>query len=173
MWRGSRRARPPARRAGATCGCVPPIASRCDVRLACAREQQHSPLPVFFIRDGIKFSDFIHSQKYEPFTNRQEPNNVWDFFSHSPEATHQFTWLFGGERCWVKFHFKTNQGIRGSLQDHLGCQRSLQFAVRRLAGSPRCLTNHVLPEMASPLPHSGRRGSLTDRSVKCVDTTKH
>src|SRR5215470_14012712 len=51
--------------------------------------------PVFFIRDGIKFPDFIHSQKYDPFTNRQEPDNVWDFFSHSPEATHQFTWLFG------------------------------------------------------------------------------
>ena len=47
--------------------------------------------PVFFIRDGIKFPDFIHSQKPDPFTNRQEPDNVWDFFSHSPEATHQFT----------------------------------------------------------------------------------
>ncbi|MEQ9499296.1 MAG: catalase [Deltaproteobacteria bacterium] len=93
--------------------------------------------PIFFIRDGIKFPDFIHSQKYDPHTNRQEPNNVWDFFSHSPEATHQFTWLFGdrgrpashrhmdgfgshtfgwvnedGERFWVKFHFKTDQGIR-------------------------------------------------------------
>ena len=39
--------------------------------------------------------DFIHSQKPDPFTNRQEPENVWDFFSHSPEATHMFTWLFG------------------------------------------------------------------------------
>ncbi len=93
--------------------------------------------PVFFIRDGIKFPDFIHSQKYDPFTNRQEPDNIWDFFSHSPEATHQFTWLFGdrgipaslrhmdgfgshtfqwinaaGERSWVKFHFKTDQGVR-------------------------------------------------------------
>jgi catalase len=93
--------------------------------------------PVFFIRDGIKFPDFIHSQKYDPHTNRQEPDNIWDFFSHSPEATHQFTWLFGdrgipasyrqmdgfgghtfqwvnaqGERFWVKFHFKTGQGIR-------------------------------------------------------------
>jgi catalase len=92
--------------------------------------------PVFFIRDGIKFPDFIHSQKQDPHTNRQEPDNVWDFFSHSPEATHQFTWLFGdrgipasyrrmdgfgshtfqwvnsaGERFWVKFHFKTDQGI--------------------------------------------------------------
>jgi catalase len=93
--------------------------------------------PIFFLRDGIKFPDFIHSQKYDPYTNRQEPDNVWDFFSHSPEATHQFTWLFGdrglpasyrhmdgfgshtfqwvndsGERFWVKFHFKTDQGIR-------------------------------------------------------------
>lgn len=93
--------------------------------------------PVFFLRDGIKFPDFIHSQKYDPFTNRQEPDNIWDFFSHSPEATHQFIWLFGdrgipaslrhmdgfgshtyqwvnatGERFWVKFHFKTDQGIR-------------------------------------------------------------
>ncbi|ATB42518.1 hypothetical protein CYFUS_007996 [Cystobacter fuscus] len=93
--------------------------------------------PIFFLRDGIKFPDFIHSQKYDPYSNRQEPDNVWDFFSHSPEATHQFTWLFGdrgipaslrhmdgfgshtfqwvnanNERFFVKFHFKTNQGIR-------------------------------------------------------------
>ena len=51
--------------------------------------------PIFFIRDPLKFPDFIHSQKPDPFTNRQEPENVWDFFSHSPEATHMFTWLFG------------------------------------------------------------------------------
>lgn len=93
--------------------------------------------PVFFIRDPLKFPDFIHSQKYDPHTNRQEADNVWDFFSLSPEATHQFTWLFGdrglpaswrhmngygshtfqwvnasSERHWVKFHFKTDQGIR-------------------------------------------------------------
>jgi catalase len=93
--------------------------------------------PVFFLRDGIKFPDFIHSQKVDPFTNRQEPDNIWDFFSHTPEATHQFVWLFGdrgipasyrhmdgfgshtfmlvnaaGVRHWVKFHFKTDQGIQ-------------------------------------------------------------
>ncbi|MFV8754288.1 catalase [Nannocystaceae bacterium ST9] len=92
--------------------------------------------PVFFIRDGIKFPDFIHSQKYDPFTNRQEPDNIWDFFSLSPEATHQFVILFGdrgipasyrqmdgfgshtfmwinvaGERFWVKFHYKAEQGV--------------------------------------------------------------
>ncbi len=98
--------------------------------------------PVFFIRDPLKFPDFIHSQKYDPHTNRQEADNVWDFFSLSPEATHQFTWLFGdrglpaswrhmngygshtfqwvnasGERHWVKFHFKTDQGIRCNTAD--------------------------------------------------------
>jgi catalase len=93
--------------------------------------------PIFFIRDPLKFPDFIHSQKPDPFTNHQEPDNVWDFFSHSPEATHMFTWLFGdrgipadyrhmdgfgshtyqwvnaqGQAVWVKYHFKTDQGIR-------------------------------------------------------------
>ena len=92
--------------------------------------------PIFFIRDPLKFPDFIHSQKPDPFTNRQEPENVWDFFSHSPEATHMFTWLFGdrgipanyrqmdgfgshtfswtntdGQHFYVKYHFKTDQGI--------------------------------------------------------------
>src|SRR5665648_850211 len=51
--------------------------------------------PIFFIRDPLKFPDFIHSQKPDPHTNRQEPDNVWDFFSLSPEATHMFTFLFG------------------------------------------------------------------------------
>ncbi len=93
--------------------------------------------PVFFIRDPLKFPDFIHSQKRDPYTNVQEPDNVWVFFSLSPEATHQFTWLFGdrgipasyrhmdgfgshtfqwvnakGEVFWVKYHFKTGQGIK-------------------------------------------------------------
>lgn len=93
--------------------------------------------PVFFLRDPLKFPDFIHSQKRDPYSHVQEPDNVWDFFSHSPEATHQFTWLFGdrgipasyrhmdgfgshtfqwvnanGEAFWVKYHFKTDQGIR-------------------------------------------------------------
>ena len=92
--------------------------------------------PIFFIRDPLKFPDFIHSQKPDPHTNRQEPDNVWDFFSLSPEATHMFTWLFGdrgipasyrrmngygshtfqwvnaaGEQFFIKYHFKTDQGI--------------------------------------------------------------
>ena len=42
--------------------------------------------PIFFIRDPLKFPDFIHSQKYDPYTNEQEPENVWDFFSLEPRG---------------------------------------------------------------------------------------
>jgi catalase len=98
--------------------------------------------PVFFIRDPLKFPDFIHSQKRDPYTNSQEPDNIWDFFSLSPEATHQFTILFSGrgipasfrtmdgfgshtfqwanargEVFWVKYHFKTDQGIKNLIAE--------------------------------------------------------
>ncbi len=93
--------------------------------------------PIFFIRDPLKFPDFIHSQKRDPYSHVQDPNNAWDFFSHSPELTHQFTILHGdrgipysyrhmdgfgshtfqwmneaGEAFWVKYHIKTDQGIK-------------------------------------------------------------
>ncbi|MEZ4439516.1 MAG: catalase [Polyangiaceae bacterium] len=130
--------------------------------------------PIFFIRDGIKFPDFIHSQKYDPHTNRQEPNNVWDFFSHSPEATHQFTWLFGdrgqprswrhmngygshtfmwinaaGERFWVKFHFKTDQGIaalEADTNDLQAFQKDLYDAIERGDHPSWTLKVQVMPE---------------------------
>ncbi|WP_316571628.1 catalase KatA [Neobacillus sp. YIM B06451] len=92
--------------------------------------------PVFFIRDAIKFPDFIHTQKRDPKTHLKNPNAVWDFWSLSPESLHQVTILFSdrgipatfrhmhgfgshtfkwvnaaGEAFWVKYHFKTEQGI--------------------------------------------------------------
>jgi catalase len=93
--------------------------------------------PVFFIRDGLKFGDFIHSQKRVPGTNLRSPTMMWDFWSLSPESLHQVTTLFSdrgtpdgfrhmhgfsshtfslinanGERFWVKWHFLTKQGIK-------------------------------------------------------------
>jgi catalase len=92
--------------------------------------------PIFFIRDPQKFSDFIHSQKRRPDTNTRDNNMQWDFWTLSPESAHMVTWLMGdrglprtwrhmngygshtflwqnagGERFWVKYHFKTDQGI--------------------------------------------------------------
>jgi catalase len=93
--------------------------------------------PVFFERDPIKFPDFVHSQKREPQTGYKNPVRMWDYWSTAPQALHQMTILFsdrgipdgyrfmngygshiysfwnkGGERFWVKFHFKSDQGIK-------------------------------------------------------------
>lgn len=98
--------------------------------------------PVFFIRDGHKFPDFIHTQKRDPRTNVKSPEAVWDYWSLNPEALHQVTvlmsdrgvpksyrhmngygshtfgmWNKNGERFWVKFHFKTAQGIECISED--------------------------------------------------------
>ena len=98
--------------------------------------------PVFFIRDGMKFADFIHSQKKDPRTNIQSAESMWDFWSLSPESLHQVTTLFSdrgtpwgfrhmngysshtyswinakGERFWVKYHFKTKQGIKNFTRE--------------------------------------------------------
>ena len=93
--------------------------------------------PIFCIRDPQKFSDFIHSQKRRADTNLRDNNMQWDFWTLSPESTHQvmflmsdrgtprtwrnmnlygshtFMWVNeGGEKVWVKYHFKTDQGIQ-------------------------------------------------------------
>lgn len=93
--------------------------------------------PVFFIRDPLKFPDFIRTQKRDPKTNMRSATAMWDFWSLSPESLHQVTILFsdrglpqsyrfvngygshtysflnaGNERVWVKFHFKNMQGIK-------------------------------------------------------------
>lgn len=92
--------------------------------------------PVFFVRDPYKFSDFIHTQKRDPKTNLRSATAMWDFWSLSPESLHQVTILFSdrglpknyrqmhgfgshtyslinaaNERVWVKFHFKSQQGV--------------------------------------------------------------
>ncbi|EOM77688.1 catalase [Rhodococcus rhodnii] len=98
--------------------------------------------PVFFIKDPIKFPDFIRSQKRLPGSGLRDHNMQWDFWTLRPESAHQVTWLMGdrglpktwrhmdgfgshtyqwvneaGERFWVKYHFKTNQGIEFLTQD--------------------------------------------------------
>ena len=92
--------------------------------------------PVFFVRDASKFQDFIHSQKRQPDTGLRDNDMQWDFWTLSPESAHQVTVLMSdrgtprtyrhmngytshtystinatGERFWVKYHFKTVQGV--------------------------------------------------------------
>ncbi len=93
--------------------------------------------PVFFIRDPLKFPDFIHTQKRLAQSNLKSPQAMWDFWALSPESLHQVTILFSdrgipdgyrfmhgfgshtfslinaeGQRHWVKWHYKSQQGIR-------------------------------------------------------------
>jgi catalase len=98
--------------------------------------------PVFFIKDPMKFQHFIRSQKRRANNNLRDHDMQWDFWTLSPESAHQVTWLMGdrgiprtwrhmngysshtymwinadGERYWVKYHFKTDQGIEFFTQD--------------------------------------------------------
>ncbi len=104
--------------------------------------------PVFFIRDPLKFSDFIHTQKRDPQTNLKSPTMMWDFWSLSPESLHQVTILFsdrgtpdgyrhmdgfsshtfslinaGNELFYVKWHFKTKQGIKNFTREAADAMR--------------------------------------------------
>src|ERR1700758_3283771 len=104
--------------------------------------------PVFFIRDPLKFPDFIHTQKRDPETNLKSPTMMWDFWSLSPESLHQVTILFSDrgtphgyrhmdgfsshtyslindkkELFYVKWHFKTKQGIKNFTREQADAMR--------------------------------------------------
>ncbi|WP_043833518.1 MULTISPECIES: catalase [unclassified Amycolatopsis] len=97
--------------------------------------------PVFFIKDPLKFQHFIRSQKRRADSNLRDHDMQWDFWTLSPESAHQVTWLMGdrgiprtwrhmngysshtymwvnaaGEKFWVKYHFKTDQGVEHFTQ---------------------------------------------------------
>lgn len=116
--------------------------------------------PVFFLNDPIKFPDFVHSQKKNPRTNVPDPAAMYEFWANHPQSLHQMTilmsdrgipysyrhmngygshtlsfWNDKGERVWVKWHLKTNQGIKtvtneeaASLPSH-GAQQDLVEAI--------------------------------------------
>ena len=97
--------------------------------------------PIFFLRDPMKFQHFIRSQKRRADSGLRDHDMQWDFWTLSPESAHQVTWLMGdrgipktwrhmdgfsshtymwvnagGEKFWVKYHFKTDQGIENLTQ---------------------------------------------------------
>lgn len=136
--------------------------------------------PVFFERDPLKFSDFIHSQKRDPRSGLRDPRRMWDYWVGAPEAWHQITILFsdrgipdgyrfmngygshtfslisaGNERYWVKFHFKSRQGIKnlpvakaaelaGTDPDYAG--RDLYEAIERGEFPSWNLKVQIMPE---------------------------
>ncbi|MFC4944636.1 catalase [Pseudonocardia sp. GCM10023141] len=93
-------------------------------------------VPIFFIRDPLKFQHFIRSQKRRAGNNLRDHDMQWDFWTLQPESAHMLSWLMGdrgiprswrhmngysshtymwsnaaGEKFWVKYHYKTDQGI--------------------------------------------------------------
>ncbi len=68
-------------------------------------------LPVFFIRDAIKFPDVIHSLKPDPVTFRQEPNRIFDFMSQTPEAQHMLTFLFSPRGIPRSYRHQEGYGV--------------------------------------------------------------
>ena len=106
--------------------------------------------PVFFVKDPKKFGDFIHTQKRDPYTNTKSATVMWDFWSLNPESLHQVMILMSGrgtpygyrhmdgfgshtfsminvenERVWVKFHFKTKQGIKNFTGEDASAMRGI------------------------------------------------
>jgi catalase len=105
--------------------------------------------PVFFVRDPMKFPDFIHSQERLPDSGLRSNNMQWDFWTLSPESAHQVmilmsdrgtprTWRHmngyssdtymwenaAGKKFWVKYHFKTEQGIQNMTDDEARAMRA-------------------------------------------------
>ena len=149
--------------------------------------------PVFFVRDPLKFPDFIHTQKRHPATNLRSPTAMWDFWSLSPRVLHQVTilmsdrgipvapmfmngygshtyslWNDAGERFWVKFHFKTRQGHKhltnGEAEKVIGADpRELPGAALQRA-SPRA-TSRSGPCRSRSCPSSTPRRRRTTPST--------
>lgn len=118
--------------------------------------------PVFFIKDPKKFGDFIHTQKRDPYTNCKSATMMWDYWALNPESLHQVMILMSdrgtpvgyrfmngygshtfsfinakNERFWVKFHFKSAQGIRNFTNEEAAAMkaRDMDFAQRDLVES--------------------------------------
>ncbi len=136
--------------------------------------------PVFFLRDPLKFPDLNHAVKRDPRTNMRSALNNWDFWSSLPEALHQVTIVmsdrgipasyrhmhgFGShtfslvnaknERCWVKFHWRTQQGIRNLSNEEAGAliggdreshQRDLFESIENKAFPRWTLYVQIMPE---------------------------
>lgn len=109
-------------------------------------------LKVFFIRDAIKFPDFIHSHKPDPVTNRQDANRQFDFVSLTPEAMHMITFVFSpwgipanyrqmegsgvntykwinadGEAVLVKYHWVPKAGVKNLTQEQANAIQATNF----------------------------------------------
>ena len=144
--------------------------------------------PVFFLRDPLKFPDLNHAVKRDPRTNLRSALNNWDFWTSLPEALHQVTVVMGdrgipasyrhmhgfgshtfsfinaqNERYWVKFHLRTQQGIKNLTDEQSEAiigkcreshQRDLYESIEKKDFPRWTLFVQVMPELdAEKLPY--------------------
>ena len=133
--------------------------------------------PVFFLNDPIKFPDFIHSQKKNPRTNLPDPQAVFEFWANHPQSLHQSTILFSdrgiplsyrhmhgfgshtlsfwnakGRRFWIKWHLKSDQGIKTQSNEEAGtmplngAQADLVHAIERKEFPSWTVKLQIMPE---------------------------
>ena len=133
--------------------------------------------PVFFLNDPSKFPDFVHSQKKNPRTNLPDPAAMYEFWANHPQSLHQATilmsdrgipysyrhihgfsshtlsfWNKRGQRFWVKWHLKSNQGIKtltskqAAAMDPAGAQRDLVDAIDREDFPTWSVELQIMPE---------------------------
>jgi catalase len=136
--------------------------------------------PVFFMRDPLKFPDLNHAIKRDPRTGLRSSENNWDFWTQLPEALHQVTVVMsdrglprsfrhmhgfgshtfsfisaGNERFWVKFHFRTQQGIQNLTDaqaqelvgsDRESSHRDLYESIERKEFPRWTLSVQIMPE---------------------------
>ena len=145
--------------------------------------------PVFFLRDPLKFPDLNHAVKRDPRTNMRSAKNNWDFWTSLPEALHQVTIVMSdrglpatyrhmhgfashtfslinarNERFWVKFHFKSQQGIKNLTdaeaeaiigQDRESHQRDLFESIERGDCPKWTMCVQIMPEAdAAKVPYN-------------------
>ncbi len=117
-------------------------------------------LPVFFIRDAMKFPDMVHSLKPDPVSNAQDPNRFFDFFAHVPESTHMLTLLYSdlgtpasyrkmdgngvhaykfvnakGQVRYAKFRWKSQQGVANLSAKQASSVQDFAYLTRDLYGA--------------------------------------
>ncbi len=118
-------------------------------------------LPVFFIRDAMKFPDMVHSLKPSPITNQQDPNRFFDFFSHVPESIHMLTFVYSDEGTPANLRQMDGFGVHAfKWVNAQGQVTYVKFNWRSLQGHKTASASEAAQSSASN--HSAHTADLYD-----------
>lgn len=111
-------------------------------------------LPVFFIRDAIKFPDMVHSLKPSPVTNQQDPNRFFDFFSHIPESTHMLSQVYSDKGTPRNYREMDGNGVHAfKLVDRNGHYQYVKFHWKSLQGEHNLTAQEAKEMQATDFNH--------------------